>query len=150
MKAERGGLLDQPLVVALEEPIEGAGWREPHRLADLPARFTGPGRRAWLDVPVRLPPACQLELVVVSDDLGLCDHLSLEVNGVPVAVDWDARGPARVGTASLPDDYATPSTFTRIAITTPEPVPRPGPNPSKLGIAVSELRLVPPAGSAAT
>jgi hypothetical protein len=85
-----------------------------------------------------------VELVVVSDDLGLCDHLSLEVNGVPVDVHWSRHDRGRVGTASLPDDYDTSWQFTRIAIMTPEPVPRPGPDPRKLGIAVSELRLVPP------
>jgi FkbM family methyltransferase len=151
VKAERGELLDEPLLVALEEPIEGAGWREPHRrVSGSPIRFTGPGRRAWVDLPLRLPPACRIELVVVSDDLGLCDHLSLDVNGVPVDVRWESRAGARVGIAALPDDYAKSWQFTRIAITTPEPVPRPGPDPRKLGIAVSELRLVPPAGSAAT
>jgi hypothetical protein len=85
--------------------------------------------------------------VVVSDDLGLCNHLSLEVNGVPVVVRWDSQERGRIGSASLPDDYASSWHFTRIAIMTPEPIPRPGPDPRKLGIAVSELRLVPPAGS---
>jgi FkbM family methyltransferase len=144
VKSEPGDLLDELLIVALEEPIEGAGWREPHRMSDVPVRFTGPGRRAWLDLPVKLPPASKVELVVVSDDLGLCDHLSLEVNGVPLDVHWSAHESGRVGTASLPDDYDGSWQFTRIAITTPEPVPRPGPDPRKLGIAVSELRLVPP------
>ena len=59
-------------------------------------------------------------------------------------VHWSAHDRGRVGTASLPDDYDASWQFTRIAITTPEPVPRPGPDPRKLGIAVSELRLVPP------
>ena len=81
-KAERGGMLDERLVVALEEPIEGAGWREPHRPSSgFLGRFMGPGRRSWVDLPVRLPPACRIELVVVSDDLGLSNHLALEVNG---------------------------------------------------------------------
>jgi FkbM family methyltransferase len=144
VESEIGELLEKPLIIALEEPIEGAGWREPHRLADLPVRFTGPGRRSWLDLPITLAPKSRVELVVVSDDLGLCDHLSLEVNGVPVDVRWSAHDRGLVGTASLPDDYDASWQFTRIAITTPEPVPRPGPDPRKLGIAVSELRLVPP------
>jgi FkbM family methyltransferase len=150
VESELGGLIRQPFVVPLEEPIEGTGWREPHRLSDLPVRFTGPGRRAWLDVPVRLPPASSVELVVVSDDLGLCDHVLLEVNGVPVDVQWASREDARIGSASLPNDYAPSRQFTRIAITTPEPVPRPGPDPRKLGIALSELRLVPPADNGKT
>jgi FkbM family methyltransferase len=140
-----GALLEEPLVVALEEPFEGAGWREPHRLSNLPVRFTGPGRRAWVDVPVRLPSESSLEVVVVSDDLGLCDDLMLEVNGVAVEVRWKTEDRGRVGTACLPAEYASPWEFTRISITTAEPVPRPGPDPRKLGIAVSELRLVPPA-----
>jgi hypothetical protein len=143
-----GGLLDHRLAVALEEPIEGTGWREPHRLAGRPVRFTGPGRRAWLDVPVTLPPASRVELVAVPDDLGLYDHLALEVNGVPVDVRWDTRDGVAIGSASLPDDYAPSPRLTRIMLTTPEPVLRPGPDPRKLGVAVSEVRLVPPAGAA--
>jgi FkbM family methyltransferase len=138
-----GGLLDHPLVVALEEPIEGTGWREPHRLEGRPVRFTGPGRRAWLDVPVTLPPASRLELLAVPDGIGLWDHLALDVNGVPVEVRWNARDGVLIGAALLPDDYATSRRFTRITLTTPEPVVRP-PDPRKLGVAVSEIRLVPP------
>jgi FkbM family methyltransferase len=144
LETDVGHLLDQRVVVGLEEPIEGTGWREPQRFLDYPVRFTGPGRRGWLDVPIKLPPATRIELVVVSDDLGLCDHLSLEVNGVPVAVRWGHEDGARIGCASLPDDYTPSGQFTRIAITTPEPIPRPGPDARKLGIAVTELRLVPP------
>src|SRR5262249_30005147 len=74
VRDERGGTLDERLIVALEEPIEGAGWREPHRPSSgFLGRFMGPGRRAWVDVPVTLPPKSRIELVVVSDDLGLCN-----------------------------------------------------------------------------
>jgi hypothetical protein len=44
----------------------------------------------------------------------------------------------------VPDDYQATWPFTRIAITTREPIPRPGPDPSKRGIAISELRFAPP------
>jgi FkbM family methyltransferase len=146
-RPERGATLDEPLIVALEEPIEGAGWREPHRPSSgFPGRFMGPGRRAWIDLPVRLPPACRIELVVVSDDLGLADALALEVNGVPVEVQWIPQGRRRLGRAAVPDDYATSWPFTRIEITTLRLVPRPGPDPRKLGLALSELRLIPPDG----
>lgn len=144
IESDVGHVLDQPLSVGLEGPIEGAGWREPHRLTDVPVRFTGPGRRAWLDVPMQVPPASNVELVVVSDDLGLCNNLLLEVNGVPLDVHWRITEHGRIGAAVVPDDYASSWQFTRIAITTPEPVPRPGSDPRKLGIAVSELRLLPP------
>lgn len=144
IQSEVGRVIDEPMSVALEEAINGVGWREPHRLADVPVRFTGPGRRAWIDVPVRIPPGSQVELTVVSDDLGLCDHLVLEVNGVPLDVRWSSTTRGRVARASLPEDYRSSWQFTRIALTTPEPVPRPGDDPRKLGIAVSELRLVPP------
>src|SRR5262249_23401008 len=145
VREERGGTLDERLIVALEEPIEGAGWREPHRPSSgFLGRFIGPGRRAWVDVPVTLPPKSRIELVVVSDDLGLCNHLELIVNGVPVEVQWSVHDRERIGSAVLPDDYATPWRFTRIEVTTTRPVPRPGPDPRKLGIALSEVRLVPP------
>ncbi len=80
----------------------------------------------------------------MSDDLGLCDHLVLEVNGVPVTVHWGRENRARIGCASLPDDYEASGDTTRIAITTPEPIPRPGPDARKLGIALTEMRLLPP------
>jgi FkbM family methyltransferase len=145
VKAERGEVLDERLIVPFEEPIEGAGWREPHRRSsESPIRFMGPGRRAWIDVPVRLPPGCLIELVVASDDMAICDHLALEVNGVPVDVRWIPQDRGRLGKASLPERYASSWQFTRIELTTPEPVPRPGPDPRKFGIALSEVRLVPP------
>jgi len=144
IESDVGRLLDRPLIVGLEEPLEGTGWREPQRFSEFPVRFTGPGRRAWLDVPVRLPPATRIEFVVVSDDLGLCDDLALAVNGIPLPVHWASEGGVRVGSACVPDDYTPSMPFTRIAITTREPIPRPGPDPSKRGIAVSELRFLPP------
>jgi FkbM family methyltransferase len=144
MESDAGHLLDRPLIVGLEEPIEGTGWREPQRFSEFPVRFTGPGRRAWLDVPVRLRPGTRIEFVVVSDDLGLCEDLALEVNGVALTVQWAREGGVRVGWACVPEDYKPSWSFTRIAITTREPIPRPGPDPSKRGIAVSELRLTPP------
>ena len=67
----------------------------------------------------------------------------LEVNGVPVEVQWIPQDLGRLGKASLSDDYASTWEFTRIEMTTPEPVPRPGLDPRKLGIALSELRLTP-------
>jgi len=143
--AERAEVLDEALVVPFEEPLEGAGWLEPHhRSAASPIRFMGPGRRSWVDVPVRLPARCRIELDVVSDDLAHCDYLQLHVNGVPVEVRWSPRKQGRFGNAMLPDDYVSSWDFTRFEITTPEPVPRPGPDPRKLGIALSEIRLRPP------
>jgi FkbM family methyltransferase len=144
METDVGRVLERPLIIGLEEPLEGTGWREPQRFSEFPVRFTGPGRRAWLDVPVRLRPATRVEFVVVSDDLGLCDDLVLEVNRVALPVQWAHEGGVRVGSACVPVDYTASWPFTRIAFTTREPIPRPGPDPSKRGIAVSELRLVPP------
>jgi len=144
MATDVGRVLDRPLIIGLEEPIEGTGWREPQRFSEFPVRFTGPGRRAWLDVPVRLLPATKIEFVVVSDDLGLCDTLALEVNEVLLTVRWAVENGLRVGSACVPDDYQASWPFTRIAITTREPIPRPGPDPSKRGIAISELRFAPP------
>ena len=60
-----GGVLDGDLVVPLGEPIVGAGWREPHRLVTGQGRWTGPGRRAWIDLPLQLPPGTLVEVVAV-------------------------------------------------------------------------------------
>jgi FkbM family methyltransferase len=145
VKGERGEVLDEPLIVPFEEPMEGAGWREPHRRSsESPVRFMGPGRRAWIDVPMTLPPSCVIELVVASDDVAMCDYLTLEVNGLPLEVHWIPQELGRFGAAMLPKNYASSWRFTRIEITTPEPVPRPGDDPRKFGIGLSEVRLIPP------
>lgn len=140
-----GTTLIEPLVVSFFEPIEGHGWREPAPVAGVPARFTGPSRRAWVDLPVRLPAGSGIELVVVEFDLRQCDALALTANDAVVPMEWRADPPRVIGAGRVPDDYDNARDFTRVTITTPEPTRRPtGIDPRKFGIAVSELRLVPP------
>ncbi len=142
---EHVGMLGRDLVIPLEEPLEGAGWHEPHRYWGEPVRFTGPGRHAWIDLPLQLPPGCRLELVVVADRAHRGRELTVSVNEHPLPLEWAPEGSGSVGVGRLPDDYKSPSEFTRIRVTTADAVPRPGLDLRKIGVAVTELRLLPPA-----
>jgi FkbM family methyltransferase len=142
------GVLARDLVLPLEEPLEGAGWQEPHRYWGEPVRFTGPGRHAWIDLPLQLPPACRIELVVVADAEHRGRELTMTVNDHPIALEWAPEGPGAVGVGCIPPDYRSGSAFTRIKVTTPDPLIRPGLDLRKIGVAVTELRLIPLPGPA--
>ncbi len=145
-RPEPVGLLDRPLVVPFEEPIEGAGWHEPHRYWGEPVRFSGPGRHAWIDLPLQLPPGCRVELVVVADAAHRGRELTLTVNDEPVPLAWATEGEGAVGIGCLAGDYRSDSEFTRVGVTTAAPPEiRPGLDLRKLGVPVTELRLIPPA-----
>ena len=144
-RPEPVGVLERPLVVPFEEPIEGAGWHEPHRYWGEPVRFTGPGRHAWIDLPLQLPPGCRIELVVVADAAHRGRELTLTVNDEPVPLAWATEGRGSVGIGCLPGDYRPESEFTRVGVTTAAlPEIRPGLDLRKIGVAVTELRLFPP------
>jgi FkbM family methyltransferase len=142
-----GGVLDGDLVVPLGEPIVGAGWREPHRLVTGQGRWTGPGRRAWIDVPLQLPPGTVVELVAVDahDRRGFAG-VGIDVNGVELELAQTPRAEGTVLSGTVPLRYKSDRSFTRVSIRTPEPGQRhDSPDPRKLGIAVTELRLHAPA-----
>ena len=140
------GVLDEDLVMELGEPIDGAGWREPHRFGSTLGRWTGPSDHAWIDVPLRLPPGTRVEWTV-ADVRERESHgaIRVDVNGVSLDLDRTAHDAGFVLTGTVPGDYGSDRHFTRISIRTPEPRPHyETPDPRKLGLGITELRLRPP------
>jgi FkbM family methyltransferase len=137
------GMLDEDLVVDLGEPIDGAGWREPHRFGSTLGRWTGPGRRSWIDVPRVVPPGSRVELMIVAAfDWHGHGTIALEVNGVPLDVEQRRVEDGLLVTGRVRSDYTSDRRFTRISILTPEPMPRhETPDPRKIGLGVTELRV---------
>ena len=143
------GILDAELVVQLGESIDGAGWREPERFGSSFGRWTGPGREAWIDLPLRMPSGTRVALTVAT----IREARRLWNDRYRSERSADRRGARRArrglrahrcGAA----EYESDRSFTRVSIRTPEPVPRHGtPDPRKVCLAVTELRLRPPSKS---
>jgi FkbM family methyltransferase len=142
----RNGDLDRDLSIDFGEPIDGAGLREPHRFGSKLGRWTGPGRDAWIDIPLRLPPRSRVELIVTA----ICDrqaygNIGVQVNGWPIELERTQNDVGFVFSGTVPHDYATDRLFTRVSIRTPEPVPRLGMiDPRKVSLGITELRLLAP------
>jgi FkbM family methyltransferase len=140
------GVLDEDLFVELGEPIDGAGWREPHRFGSALGRWTGPGAQAWIDIPIQVPPSTRIEWSVAAmreGDAGAT--IGVDVNGVPLEVDRTAHDGGFVLTGVVPGDYRSERRFTRVSIRTPDAVPMRGtPDPRKISLGVTELRLLVP------
>jgi FkbM family methyltransferase len=140
------GTLQSGLVVSFGEPIDGAGWREPHRFGSALGRWSGPGRQAWIDVPFRLQPGTRVELTVAAvHDLQGYRPIGVEVNGWALEIDIARHGSELVISGTVLENYVTNRSFTRVLIRTPEPVPGLSTaDPRKVGLGVTELRLYPP------
>jgi FkbM family methyltransferase len=147
-RAELGtdGVLDEDVVVDFGGPIDGAGWREPHRFGTDSGRWTGPGEQAWIDVPLRVPAGARVELDVAAVfDLHGDGIIGIDVNGVELDLHATTRNGGMQLSGAVPDDYDSDRRFTRISIRTPSPTPRQGtPDPRKIGLGITRLRLLAP------
>jgi FkbM family methyltransferase len=139
------GTLHGDLIIDFGEPIAGAGWREPHRFGSTLGRWSGPGRRAWIDVPCRLLPTTRVELTVAAiADADAYRPIEIEVNGRQLELECVRHNGEFLLSGVVPEDYETERPFTRVSIQTPEPKPRPGTlDPRKVGIGVIDLRFRP-------
>ena len=130
----------------------GGGWQPLQMLDHGGVRWSGPGRDAWIDVPVTLPPGTRIEIIAVAVmNAEISQGIAVEANGVPLHL---SRSPHQHGilySGDIPPGYHSPRRFTRVMIRTPATVPwnsvHPGSDDdSELGVAVSWLRFTPPAG----
>jgi FkbM family methyltransferase len=140
------GTLRRDLVVTFGEPIDGAGWREPHRFGSTLGRWSGPGRQAWIDIPFRLQPGTRVELTVAAvHDVQGYRPIGVEVNGLALQIEMAQQDGRLVISGTVPENYVTNRRFSRVLIRTPEPVSgRSTADPRKVGLGVTELRLSPP------
>jgi FkbM family methyltransferase len=143
LDAPAGGMLEEDVVVELGGAIDGAGFREPDRFGSALGRWTGPGNRAWVDVPLRMPAGAGVEVVVgATFDWQGYASFGVDVNDVPLDLEQVAFDGGFLLTGTVPTGYDTSRQFTRISIRTPEPLPRIGnPDPRKLGLGITEIRL---------
>lgn len=146
--ALEGSLLVEPAAPA----TPGGGWLPAETLGRHRVCWTGPGRDAWVDVPVTVPAGTRVEvLVTASLDEGAADPVTVALNGleVPLTASRHRDGILLIG--AVTDGYRSPRPYTRVMIRTERTVPwnraHPGSSDSgERGVAVAWLRLTAPEG----
>lgn len=125
----------------------GWGWQPVQQLDFGAVRWTGPAREAWVELPFRLPPEAEVEmLVVAAASTDILDGLVVEVNRVPVPLRRSPHEHGLVFRGSLPADYASPRPNSRLVVRTVDTVPWNELHPeswddTELGVAVSWLHV---------
>lgn len=135
-RAGRAAALAGSHTVALDDrtALAGTGWQESRRGG---ARWTGPGRDAWVDVPVLVAPGARVEVLVeAAASSDLLGRLRVEVNGLPVAAEQLPHEGGTLLRGTVPRSYASARGFTRVSLRTPEP-----PTGSAGGVSVRWIRL---------
>lgn len=146
-------LREGTLKVGFADPgFAGGGWHPPQQLDYAGVRWSGPGRDAWVDLPVAVPPGTRVELLVVAAmSPEIADGLSVTVDGTRVQL---RRSPHEHGTlyvGTLGEQPQVPSRrgFTRVMVQTPATVawnavhPE-SPDDLELGVAIAWIRLTLP------
>lgn len=132
------------------EGFAGGGWYEPQLLEAGGVRWSGPGRDAWVDVPVTAGPGTLVEILAVAFMTPeIAQQLAVDVNGVPLPVTASPHVHGTLYSGSLPAGYASERRFTRVRLRTPAPVPWRELHPesaddTELGLAVTWIRLTTP------
>jgi FkbM family methyltransferase len=134
--------------VHLGNDIEGSGWGPPQPGTPAGWRWTGPGREAAIDLPLRVPAGTRVELLVVASmSPAILDQLVLEVNGLPVPLTVTHGAEGWTATGALPAGYSPARRFTRVLIRTIETVTVDAPTPGEIpaqGVGVDRLTLIAP------
>lgn len=143
--------LSETLKLSFESPkLTGGGW-QPVQVHDWGGiRWTGPGRDAWVDVPVVVPPGTRLEILSASAMSPVIEEgLAAEVNGVQLRLNRSPHERGTLFSGVVPPSYSSPRRFTRVMLRTPVTIPWNQIHPEsdddlELGIAVAWLRFTPP------
>ena len=150
--AERSEALHGTLTVEVDDPaFHGPGWLPAQRIELGPVRWTGPGREAWVDLPVVLLPGSRVELLSFGGmSPSIIETLAVEVNRVPIPLDRSIVGTSVLYTGVLPGTYASARAFTRLLVRTSETIPwnavhADSTDDTELGFALSWVRLTAPA-----
>ncbi len=153
VRAAAASEISGSLTVPADDPaFEGGAWREPqvHDFGTL--RWTGPGRDAWIDVPVTLTGGTRVEvLVAAAMTPAIREALVLEVNRVPIDLRHTPHAHGVLVSGLVPAGYRSSRPYTRFMIRTPAAVPWNELNPdsthdTELGVAVAWLRVTAPDG----
>ena len=130
------------------DEFEGTGWGGPEAGVPSMWRWTGPGREAAVDLPLRVPPGTRVEVLVVAvRKRTILDQLALEVNGLPVPLRSEHGPDGWTFTGVVPESYAPSRRFTRLLLRTTETVPLDPPVPGALlaqGVGVARFTLTAP------
>ena len=113
-------------------------------------RWSGPGRDAWVDIPVIVPPGTRVEMLtaaVMSEEIGA--GLSVELNGVPIRLRRSPHEHGVLYSGVVPPHYDSARAFVRVMVRTPSTVPWNAVHPesdndSEFGVAVAWLRFTAP------
>jgi len=139
------------LKVDLADPaFVGGGWHPPQVVDFGGVRWSGPGRDAWIDLPVSLPPGTRIELLAVGFMTPeIAATLSFELNGSPVTLTASPHARGAIYSGVVPPDYRSPRRFSRLMMRTCETVQWCAANPdsdddTELGVAVSWVRVTAP------
>lgn len=146
MLTERAVDLDGPIDVRADELFGGTSWWPAEMTGGGNAlRWSGPGERATIDLPVRLRPGDTVEMVIAATIRPefLAD-LALEVNGLPVRTDLDLVGEIRLR-GTMPTGVEGPWTSVTVHCPTlPWREVHPDSTDSgRRGVAFRALRLLP-------
>jgi FkbM family methyltransferase len=138
--------------VHLADEFEGTGWGGLEAGVPSMWRWTGPGREAAIDLPLRVPPGTRVELLVVAARKpAILDELAVELNGLPVPMRHEHGPDGWTFTGVVPRSYAPSRRFTRVLLRTSETVPLDPPVRGALpaqGVGVARLTLTAPRGPA--
>jgi hypothetical protein len=151
LEVEPARTLTETLKLAFEDPkLTGGGWQPVHMHDWGGVRWSGPGRDAWVDVPVVLPPGTRVEILTAAAmSHAIEDGFAAELNGARIQL---SRSPHRLGklySGVVPWDYASTRPFSRLMLRTPTTIPwnevhHESDEDIERGIAVAWLRFTPP------
>jgi hypothetical protein len=143
--------LTETLKLPFEDPkLTGGGWQpvQIHEWGGI--RWSGPGRDAWVDVPIVCPPGTRVEILMAAAmSHAIEDGLAAELNGARIQL---SRSPHQRGTlysGVVPWDYSSARPFSRLMLRTPTTIPwndvhHDSDDDIELGVAVAWLRFTPP------